>query len=168
MNQIIERGLPAMKPIDPAGRNPGIGTSTGSTKARKPKPSVHSRKKVGDAATTRIGISHLPSVTKAQLKQEGWAGIITQVANVPALVVPGHLRDEAVILSAEMYELLVRLATGDLNGEIDSDEIEKALLLARVQATWDDRLAVLKDGKVLEAVENSPPRQGKIKPGPVF
>lgn len=168
MNQIIERGLPAMKPIDPAGRNPGIGTSAGSKKAGKPKPSLHSQQKAGDAATTRIGLSHLPSMTTAQMEQEGWAGIMTQVTNVPAIVVPGHLRNEAVILSAEMYELLVRLATGDPAGEIDSDEIEKALLLARVQAKWDDRLAVLKDGKVLEAVVNSPPRQGKIKPGPVF
>lgn len=168
MNQIIERGLPAMKPIDPAGRNPGIGTSAGSKKAGKPKPSVHTRQKADDTATTRIGLSDLPSVKKAQLEQEGWAGILAQVTKVPAVVVPGHLRDEAVILSAEMYELLIRLATGDSTGGIDSDEIEKALLLARVQAKWDDRLAVLKDGKVLEAVVNSPPRQRKIKPGPVF
>lgn len=168
MNQIIERGLPAMKPIDPAGRSSSIGSSAGSTKARKPKQSVPSRQKAGDAATIRIGLSDLPSVTKAQMEQEGWAGIMAQVTNVPALVVRGHLRDEAVILSAEMYELLVRLATGDSNGEIASDEVAKALLLARVQAKWDDRLAVLKDGKVLEAVVNSPPRQGKIKPGPVF
>lgn len=168
MNQIIERGLPAMKLIDPAGRNSTIGTSAGSKKAGKPKPSVHSRQKAGDAATTKIGLSDLPSVKKSQLEQEGWAGILAQVINVPAVVVPGHLRDEAVILSAEMYELLVRLATGESTGEIASDEVAKALLLARVQAKWDDRLAVLKDGKVLEAVVNSQPRQGKIKPGPVF
>ncbi|WP_282298008.1 hypothetical protein [Stenotrophomonas sp. PS02289] len=157
-----------MKPIDPVGRNPSIGTSAGSTKAKRPKSSVHSRKKTDDAGTTRIGLPHLPSLTKAQMEQEGWAGIMAQVTSVPAVVVPGHLRDEVVILSAEMYELLVRLATGDSTGEIASDEIEKALLLARVQAKWDDRLAVLKDGKVLETVVNSPPRQGKIKPGPVF
>ncbi|GEM_PF-2018643 len=168
MNQIIERGLPAMKPIDPAGHNRGIGTSAGSKKAGKPKPLVHSRQKAGDAATTRIGLAHLRSMTTAQIEQDGWAGVMTQVTNAPAILVPGHLRDEAVILSAEMYELLVRLATGDSAGEIASDEIEKALLLARVQAKWDDRLAVLKDGKVLDAVVNSPPRQGKIKPGPVF
>lgn len=168
MNQIIERGLPAMKPIDPAGRNRSIGTSAGSKKAGKPKPSVHSPQKAGGAATTRIGLPDLPSMTTAQIEQDGWAAVMTQVTNVPAVAVPGHLRDEAVILSAEMYELLVRLATGDTTGEIASDEVAKALLLARIQTKWDDRLAVLKDGKVLEAVVNSPPRQGKIKPGPVF
>ncbi len=168
MNQIIEREVPAMKPIHSPGRNALAEAFESTGKEARSQASPETADQMVDAAMTKVGLSNLPKMTKVQIAEEGWSGVMTWVQKLPAVVVPGHLRDEAVILSAEMYELLVELATGSSDGEIAADGVAKALLLARIQDEWDERLAVLKDGKSLEAVINSPPRQGKIALGPVF
>jgi len=168
MNQIIGREVPAMKPTQSRGRKAPAEASESKFKVAASQATPEAADPLVDAAMTRIGLSSLPPMTKAQIAVEGWSGVMARIQNVPGIVVPGHLRDEAVILSAEMYELLVRRAIAGSDGEIAADDVATALLLARIQQEWDERLAVLKKGKSLQAVINSPPRQGKVKPGPVF
>ncbi len=156
MNQIIERGLPAMKPIDPVGRSAKSGTSSSLKKARSPRAQP-------TTPEVKIGISDLTVMTREKVEQHGWAAVLDKVSKLPAVVVQGDQRNEAVILSAAMYELLLRHI-----GDIPPEAFANAIASASVQAEWDERLAVLNEGESLAEVIKKAPHRGKVKLGPAF
>ncbi|WP_312320369.1 hypothetical protein [Stenotrophomonas sp.] len=156
MNQIIERGFPAMKPINPVGRNANPGTPSSLKKARSPRTHANTQE-------AKIGVSDLTVMTSKQVEQQSWSTVLDKVGKLPGVVVQGDQRKEAVILSVAMYELLLRHV-----GEIPPKEIANAIASARVQAEWDARLAVLNEGDSLAEVIKNAPHQGKVKLGPAF
>ncbi len=156
MNQIIERGLPAMKPINTVGRSAKSGTSASLKKARSPR-------KNPNTPEVKIGIPDLTVMTADKFEQQSWSTVLDKVGNLPAVVIQGDQRNEAVILSVAMYELLLQHI-----GDIPPQEVTNAIALARVQKECDERLAVLNEGESLAEVIKNAPHQGKVKLGPAF
>lgn len=161
MKKMIERDYPAVDAVDCDAEN----VSSDCVESLK-EERVH--RGIVREAELGIGISDLPFMTPSQVEQEPWSIILLAVGEAPGVVVQGDQRNEAVILSLAMYELLVRHATQSAGADMSPKDIAYALALTKVEKEWDERLSVLNDGKSLEAVINSPPRQGKVKPGPVI
>jgi len=156
MNQIIERGLPAMKPINPTGRTAKSGASPSLKKAR-------SARTHPNTPEVKIGISDLTVMTADKFEQQSWSTVLDKVGKLPAVVIQGGQRNEAVLLSVAMYELLLQHL-----GDIAPQEVANAIALARVQKECDERLAVLNEGESLAEVIKNAPHQGKVKLGPAF
>ncbi len=82
MNQIIERGLPAMKPINPTGRTAKSGASPSLKKAR-------SARTHPNTPEVKIGISDLTVMTADKFEQQSWSTVLDKVGKLPAVVIQG-------------------------------------------------------------------------------
>jgi len=158
-----------MKLGDPTARRDaktGSFVSVGE-KGRKPSPAHAARKQSAGHGNQREGLENLPTMTASQLKKGGWPGVMAQVSKTAAVVVTNHHRTDAVILTAEHYTSLMqrvskpKAAAKSAVANPASREIE----LARLQSSFDQRLAKLKDGKSLAAVTSKRARRGKVTIG---
>ena len=149
----------------------------GDTKSSSLAPPREKAKKVGSVIAvrkarsgrvkTKVELVNLPSMTASQLKKDGWPGVMAQVNKVAAVLVTNHHRNEAVILTAGHYASLVQRASMPKKGAKSSDAspLANEIALARLQSSFDQRLAKLKDGKSLGAVTSKRARRGKVNIG---
>jgi PHD/YefM family antitoxin component YafN of YafNO toxin-antitoxin module len=80
-------------------------------------------------------VENLETTPATAFKTQGWRHVMKRVAGAKKLVVTNHKDREAVILTVEEYERLLRLA-GEASS-IQEDSLEKLRL------RFDERLAVL-------------------------
>lgn len=79
-----------------------------------------------------LDVPHKPS---SALKKEGWSSFMREVRSSGTLVVTHRNQPEAVVLSVERYQELVRLA--------QRERVREAQQLVQLRAQFDQRLASL-------------------------
>ena len=106
-------------------------------------------------------IDALPRTPASAVKTLGWRGVMQAVAARGSVLVTNHDRPEAVILSVEAYEALLRAA--EQAGRQD------AAVLETLRARFDERLATLRDDDAadrLRAAMDAPAKlRGKVRAG---
>jgi len=103
----------------------------------------------------------LPRTPASDVKKLGWRGVMKSVARDGQVVVTNHNTPEAVILSAETYDAMLRA--------LDAAAAPQRSALEELQAKFDARLASLQSagaGKRLRDVMARPAAlRGKVKAG---
>ncbi len=106
-------------------------------------------------------IEDLPRTPASDVKKLGWRGVMKAVARTGRVVVTNHNQPEAVILSVDDYDAVMR-ALQQASANDDA-------LLEALRRRFDDRLASLRDadaGARLRKVMRGPARlRGKVKAG---
>lgn len=109
-------------------------------------------------------ISQLPAASASTIKREGWKGVMRALSGAGRLVVTNHKRPEAVILSTQEYDLLIKAARS--SAMADSDP------LRALRDQFDARLAALDKpdaGNRLRDLMNNPGAlDGKVKAGKTY
>jgi len=80
-------------------------------------------------------ISQLPTAPASTIKREGWKGVMRSLSGIGRLVVTNHNEPEAVILSTQEYDRLVKAAHSAANAINDP--------LQALRDRFDARLATL-------------------------
>jgi len=80
-------------------------------------------------------LSQLPTAPASTIKREGWKGVMRSLSGVGRLVVTNHNEPEAVILSTQEYDRLVKAARSAANAVNDP--------LQALRDRFDARLATL-------------------------
>lgn len=114
--------------------------------------------------TTLESLSELPTAPASTIKREGWKGVMRSLSGEGRLVVTNHNKPEAVILSTQEYDRLVKAARSAANALSDP------LLALRDQ--FDARLAALDTpdaGNRLQDLMKKPGTlDGKVRAGDTF
>lgn len=109
-------------------------------------------------------ISQLPAAPASTFKREGWKGVMRSLGGVGRLVVTNHNVPEAVILSTQEYDRLVKAAGSAANTVNDP--------LQALRDRFDARLATLNTPharKRLRDLMTSPGALGgKVKVGETY
>lgn len=109
-------------------------------------------------------ISQLPTAPASTIKREGWKGVMRSLSNEGRLVVTNHNEPEAVILSTQEYERLLKAARSAVNAVNDP--------LQALRDRFDARLASLETpdtgNRLRELMNNPSPLGGKVKVGETF
>ena len=109
-------------------------------------------------------ISQLPAAPASTIKREGWKGVMRSLSGAGRLVVTNHNRPEAVILSTQEYDRLVKAARAAATATNDP--------LQALRDRFDARLATLDApdaGRRLRDVMNNPGAlDGKVKAGETY
>lgn len=101
----------------------------------------------------------LDKAPASDIKAKGWPGLMRRVRANGAVVVTNHNHPEAVIVEAEQYRRLVAEASSG------SASQARAQSLASLQASFDARLASLKEDALAKALERPARRGGKVALG---
>ncbi|KAF1699297.1 type II toxin-antitoxin system Phd/YefM family antitoxin [Pseudoxanthomonas suwonensis] len=122
-------------------------------------------------------IDMLEVATSTEVKSD-WAGMVRRIGKENALLILNHKRPAAVLVDPEHYASLVAAAssgsrkptadTGPLPFEAPAgpDPVaQRQLAMARLQAEFDRRLAVLEDGQTLKAATGHRAHRGRIPVG---
>lgn len=80
-------------------------------------------------------ISQLPTASASTIKRDGWKGVMRSLGGEGRLVVTNHDKPEAVILSTQEYERLIKAARSAANALDDP--------LQTLRDRFDARLAAL-------------------------
>ncbi|ATD68694.1 hypothetical protein CNR27_04380 [Luteimonas chenhongjianii] len=103
----------------------------------------------------------LPRTPASDVKKLGWRGVMKTIARGGKVVVTNHNTPEAVILSADEYDAILRA--------LDAAGASQRSALDTLRARFDERLAALEAddaGARLRAVMAGPARlDGKVKAG---
>lgn len=103
----------------------------------------------------------LPRTPASDVKKLGWRGVMKTVARDGKVVVTNHNTPEAVILSADAYDAILRA--------LDAANAPQRAALDVLQAQFDARLAALQAsdaGARLRAVMDAPVAlRGKVRAG---
>ncbi|MGE4338500.1 MAG: type II toxin-antitoxin system prevent-host-death family antitoxin [Pigmentiphaga sp.] len=109
-------------------------------------------------------VSQLPTAPASTIKREGWKGVMRSLSAEGRLVVTNHNEPEAVILSIQEYDQLIKIARSA------ADAIHDPLQALRDR--FDARLATLDApdaGSRLRDLMNNPGKlDGQVKPGETF
>jgi prevent-host-death family protein len=109
-------------------------------------------------------ISQLPTAPASTIKREGWKGVMRSLSGVGRLVVTNHNEPEAVILSIQEYDRLIKAARSAANAVNDP--------LQALRDRFDARLATLDApdaGHRLRDLMASPGAlDGKVKAGETY
>src|SRR5690606_4577311 len=109
-------------------------------------------------------ISELPTATASTIKREGWKGVMRSLHGEGRLVVTNHNEPEAVILSTQEYERLIKAARSAATAG-------KAPLQA-LRGRSDARLAGLDapdaGNRLRDLMHNPGTLGGKVKAGETF
>jgi prevent-host-death family protein len=104
---------------------------------------------------------NLARIPAADVKRQGWRGVMQTVRDRGAALVTNHDRPEAVILSVEKYEALME-AQHASEARVEAD-------LETLRRRFDERLAALRApaaGERLRSVMRRPVRlRGRVKAG---
>lgn len=106
-------------------------------------------------------LTDLPRIPASDVKTRGWRGVMRALTAKGPVVVTNHSQPEAVILSAQDYELLITV--------VKASESRTETGLDTLRHRFDERLAVLRQdnaGDRLRAISKSPTTlRGKVKAG---
>lgn len=106
-------------------------------------------------------IPQLPTAPASTIKREGWKGVMRSLSGVGRLVVTNHNEPEAVILSTQEYDRLIKAARSAANAANDP--------LQALRDRFDTRLAMLDTpdaGNQLRNLMSNPGAlDGKVKVG---
>lgn len=106
-------------------------------------------------------IEDLPRTPASDVKKLGWRGVMKAIGRKGKVVVTNHNEPEAVILSAEEYDAILRA--------LNEAESKNASALDALRQRFDERLAVLRTedaGDRLHSVMRGPAKLGsKVKAG---
>ncbi|TAL76987.1 MAG: type II toxin-antitoxin system Phd/YefM family antitoxin [Burkholderiaceae bacterium] len=109
-------------------------------------------------------IPQLPTATASTIKREGWKGVMRALNGVGRLVVTNHNEPEAVILSTQEYDRLIKAARAAANAVNDP--------LQALRDRFDARLATLDmpdTGNRLRTLMSNPGTLGgKVKAGETY
>lgn len=109
-------------------------------------------------------ISELPTATASTIKREGWKGVMRSLSGVGRLVVTNHNEPEAVILTTQEYDRIIKAARAAANAINDP--------LQALRDRFDARLATLDTpdaGNRLRALMSNPGvLGGQVKVGETY
>lgn len=109
-------------------------------------------------------LSHLPTATASTIKREGWKGIMRSLSDEGSLVVTNHNRPEAVILSTQEYDRLIKAARSAINATNDP--------LQALRDRFDARLTTLNASdagdRLRDLMESPPALNGKVNVGETY
>lgn len=109
-------------------------------------------------------LSQLPTAPASTIKREGWKGVMRALSKEGRLVVTNHHEPEAVILSTQAYDQLIKAARSGANALDDP--------LQALRDRFDARLAALDApdaGDRLRDLMNDPGTLGgKVKAGETY
>lgn len=109
-------------------------------------------------------LSHLPTAPASTVKREGWKGVMRSLSGEGRLVVTNHNEPEAVILSIQEYDRLIKAARSSANAATDP--------LQALRDRFDARLATLDTsdaGNLLRDLMRHPGTlDGKVKAGKTY
>ena len=109
-------------------------------------------------------ISQLPTAPASTVKREGWKGVMRSLSGEGRLVVTNHNEPEAVILSTQEYERLVKAARSATNAINDP--------LQALRDRFDARLATLDTNdaasQLRDVMRNPGALGGKVKAGETY
>lgn len=109
-------------------------------------------------------ISQLPAAPASTIKREGWKGVMRSLRGAGQLVVTNHNRPEAVILSTQEYDRLVKAARAAATAVNDP--------LQALRDRFDARLATLDtpdaESRLRGLMNNPGTLEGKVKAGETY
>ncbi|NLC34976.1 MAG: type II toxin-antitoxin system prevent-host-death family antitoxin [Alcaligenaceae bacterium] len=109
-------------------------------------------------------ISQLPTAPASTIKREGWKGVMRSLSGEGRLVVTNHNEPEAVILSTQEYDRLLKAARSAVNAVNDP--------LQALRDRFDARLATLDapdaGNRLRDLMHNPGTLDGNVKVGDTF
>lgn len=109
-------------------------------------------------------LAQLPTAPASTIKREGWKGVMRSLSGVGRLVVTNHNEPEAVILSTQEYDRLVKAARSAANAVNDP--------LQALRDRFDARLATLDTpdagSRLRDLMSHPGSLDGKVKAGETY
>jgi prevent-host-death family protein len=106
-------------------------------------------------------LDELPRTPASALKKLGWRGMMNALRSKGTLLVTNHNEPEAVIISVEEYDALMRIVAQS------AARTESAL--AELRRSFDERLSVLQDqsaaARLRSGIRGAARLRGKVKAG---
>ncbi|ADV26148.1 hypothetical protein Psesu_0286 [Pseudoxanthomonas suwonensis 11-1] len=122
-------------------------------------------------------IDLLDVATSTEVKSD-WAGMVRRIGKENALLILNHKRPAAVLVDPDHYASLVAAASSSVRKstaeaaplpfeapEGPDPATQRQLAMARLQAEFDRRLAVLEDGQTLKAATRHRAHRGRVPVG---